>query len=170
MLDWLYPQTIEKFPSKFNGEIKVTKSRGKYSVWVGGFEQSGPIYVEKFWKKALKEVLLGTQEDLLKNVLILGLGCGTLVKLISQKWPLARITGVEIDPIMISLGKKYFGLDNYKNLKIVLGNAKKQKLSGFDLVICDAYFGNKNQLDKIKAPGTIIFNNLQGVSNQLVIQ
>mgnify|MGYP001607763770 CR=1 FL=1 len=54
MLDYLYPQTIDKLSSKFNGEIKISKSRGKYTVWIGGFEQSGGVYVEGLWKKALK--------------------------------------------------------------------------------------------------------------------
>lgn len=153
MFGWLYPQTIETVASKFNGQIKVTKFRGQYSIWTSGFEQSGPIYVEKVWKKGLEKI-----NFLPKNILILGLGCGTVVKLISQKWPRARISGVEIDPVMIKLGKKYFGLDNFSQLKIILGDAKKQKLSGYDLIICDAYLGAKDQLSKLKSKIVVMSN------------
>ena len=160
MLDYLYPQTIDKLSSKFNGEIKISKSRGKYSVWIGGFEQSGSVYVEKIWGKALKELPPLWRGELLRNikVLVLGLGCGTVIPIIFKKWPKAKIVGVEIDPVMINLGEKYFGLKNFENLKIICGDAKKQKLSGYDLIITDAYLGGKNQLTKIKSQIPILSN------------
>lgn len=166
MLGWFYPQTIETVSSPYNGQIKVTKFRGKYSVWVSGFEQSGPVYVEKIWRRALRHSGLSR----IVNVLILGLGCGSLVKLISKKWPKAKITGVEIDPVMISLGKKYFNLEKFKNLKIIQDDAKKQKLSGYDLIICDAYLGGKNQLSKLKSKIPVLFNNLdpKTLKNQII--
>ncbi|MEK7566036.1 MAG: methyltransferase domain-containing protein, partial [Patescibacteria group bacterium] len=148
--------------SKFNGEIKLKKFFGRYSVWVGGYEQSGPL-VEKLWHKALKEVLL-------RNVLILGLGCGSILKPLLKKYPHSQITGVEIDPVMIALGKKYFNLDKIANLKIIIADATKTKLKDdFDLIIYDLYSGG--ELPKIiKFPftsGQIILNYLRfGKSNE----
>ncbi len=136
MLDWLSPQTVAILQSKFNGEIKVVKTRGQYAIWVGGFEQSG-LLVENVWQKGLREISF-----LPKNILILGLGGGTLAQLINNKWPSAKMTGVEIDPAMIKLGKKYFGLSNFKNLEIIIKDvnlfSSRQK---FDLVLVDLYRG-----------------------------
>ncbi len=166
MLDWLYPQTIEVVTSKINGQIKVTKFRGRYSVWVGGFEQSGPVYVEKVWREALERIKFTP-----KKVLILGLACGTLVKLLTTKWPKAKITGVEIDPLMIQLGKKYFGLGHYKNLTIKIADAKKANLPRFDLVLADTYLGNKRvvlDLHRFLLPGgAILANHLVGVQSRI---
>lgn len=152
------------FDSKFNGQIKLTKNwRGQYSVWVGGFEQSGPVYVEKIWRDGLKRVPFVP-----KKVLILGLGCGTLVKLISKKWPRAKITGVEIDPVMINLGKKYFRLGEFPNLKIILSDAREFKPTRpFDLVLSDTYIGNKkiSQNNLKKLGRKILVNSLAGTKN-----
>lgn len=173
MMDWLYPQTIEKAVSKYNGEIKVTKFRGQYSVWVGGFEQSGSVYVEKLWRDALRHSGLSR----ISNVLILGLGCGTVVKLISKFWPAAKITGVEIDPVMIDLGKKYFALLQFPDLKIIQSHAReyiKYSKTKFDLILIDAYIGNtKSSLPTVKKllskNGIIVTNNLHGTQNKLLI-
>ncbi len=164
MLDWLYPQTVEVIKSKYNGEIKVGKFRGKYSVWVGGFEQSGSVYVEKIWRKALSNLTIKG----CGKVLVLGLGCGTVIPLVLKKCPKASIVGVDIDQVMIDLGKKYFDLNKYKNLKIVQADALqytsvlKQK---FDLIMVDIYQGEKK--GELKVPqrllarnGVIITNNL----------
>jgi len=178
MLDWLYPQTVEIVHSKINGEIEVVKSRGRYSVWVGGFEQSGSVYVEKLWKKGLREA----EKYFLhppKSVLILGFGCGTAAKLISQKWPYAHIVGVEIDPVMIQLGKKYFGLDTVSNLKIIKADACKQvrllakKKQKFDLILVDTYLGGKSSGDPdcrflLKNNGIIISNHLEGLKTEFL--
>lgn len=166
---WQWKDTI--FNSKFNGQVKLKKFLGRYSVWVNGFEQSGSNYVEKIWKNGLEKVNFFP-----KNILILGLGCGTLVKLISKKWPEARISGVEIDPVMIDLGKKYFGLDKYKNLKIILSDVKKfltKPQPKFDLVFVDFYKGNIPEKQKINYPkilnknGVILINHLEGLKNRI---
>ena len=160
------------FHSKFNGTIKLTKNwRGKPSVWVGGFEQSGPNYVEKLWSKALRHSGLSR----INSVLVLGLGCGTIVKIINDLWPEAKIVGVEIDPVMIEIGRKYFGLSDLSNLKIVQSEANeyiKCSKDKFDLIICDAYLGGKIQLLKLKkSKATILSNELNSktLTNQIVL-
>ncbi|MBI4099638.1 class I SAM-dependent methyltransferase [Candidatus Microgenomates bacterium] len=163
MRDFFYPQTVAEVKSKINGLIRVSKYRGQYSLWVGGFEQSGPVYVAKVWKKALEKVS-GTP----KTALILGLGGGTLVGLLTQNWPNTKITGVEIDPVMIALGKKYFGLGEYKNLKIIRADARKYRPTRpFDLVLADAYLGNKKvSRENLKKLGKVVLSNsLRGTKN-----
>ncbi len=142
--------------SKFNGQIKIKKYLWETSVWVGGFEQSGPL-VKAVWQKALKNVTIAP-----KSVLILGLGCGVAAKLISQKFPNALITGVEIDPVMIDVGKKFFDLSKIKNLKIVCEDAHnflKKNKTEFDLVIDDLYLGGKATAVSIKKLGKIVLKN-----------
>lgn len=129
---------LEEVKSKFNGNLKVVRSFGLGTyIQSDGLTQSGGI-VETFWKQTLKRIKNSKLE--IKNCLILGLGGGTVVKLVRKFWPTAKITGVEIDPIMIELGKKYLGL---RDVKIIIGDALKFKIDNYDLVIVDTYLGDK---------------------------
>ena len=129
---------LEERTSKYNGNLKVVKTFGMGTyIQVNGLTQSGGI-VEQIWRATLNK--LGNEE--MENCLILGLGGGTLAKLLRKKYPDAKITGVEIDPMMIELGKKYLRLDDF-NIDIKIQDANKFKLKGYDLVIIDTYLGDK---------------------------
>ncbi len=170
MIDWISPQTIENLYSDFNGVIRVQRFSGKFSLWVDGAQQSGP-WVEKVWTKVFQllptipnghsgkrgtsasrisrnndtERSWTSQDDKIK-VLILGLASGSMIPLIQKKWPEAKITGIEIDPLMIALGKKYFHLDKYENLEIKIIDANKylqNTTAKFDLIIFDLYKGKE---------------------------
>ncbi len=136
---------LQLIDSRINGTIKVKRFLWQTSVWAGGFQQSGPL-VENLWKKAIKVFSLGIQGEHLRNVLILGLGCGSVIKPLRQKFPHCHITGVEIDPEIIKIGKKYFSLSKISKLKIVCEDANdfiKKNKKKFDLVIIDLYKGQK---------------------------
>lgn len=152
ILDWFLPKDLEEVVSTYNGKIKVKKFMGRVAVWCGSYEQSGPM-VKKVWEKALEKILPP------KKVLVLGLGCGSVAEIISNKFPGAKITGVDIDPVMIRLGKKYFDLSR---VRIVIGDAfsfiriTKQK---YDLILVDLYLGG-NFPSKLSSP--IFFKNCRG--------
>jgi len=140
----LTEEKIVQVFSPINGEILVYEDLfGKYSMRIGGVSQSGGLVVD-IWKKAIEEIRNLKLE--IRNCLILGLGCGNSAGLVSQKWPSAKITGVEIDPVVMEVGEKYFGLRSIKNLTIVIGDAlipTSYKLipTNFDLVLIDLYLG-----------------------------
>ena len=108
---------------------------------IGGLLQSGGI-VADIWKKAASKFSILNFK--FSNILILGLGCGTAAKIFSKDFPDANIIGVEIDPVVIDLGKKYFQLSEIPNLKIVCRDAAEYKSTiRFDLIIIDLYLGEK---------------------------
>ena len=83
-----------------------------------------------------------------KNVLIIGLGGGTLSNTIHQIYPDANITNVEIDPAVIKVAREYFAFfENEKITSIVQdgrifvkrASIKKQK---YDWIILDAFNGD----------------------------
>ena len=108
---------------------------------IAGLLQSGGIVVD-IWKKCSTRFKI---YDLrFKNILILGLGCGTAAKIFSKNFPDANIIGVEIDQVVLNLGKKYFELDKISNLEIICQDAAKYKSKlRFDLIIIDLYLGEK---------------------------
>lgn len=144
---------MEERKSEYNGHIRVLKTWGMGTyIQSNGLTQSGGI-VESIWKSTLK--FLNHKSLIINHVLILGLGGGTLAKLLRKKYPNAKITGVEIDPVMIELGKKYLDLDKY-NVDIKIEDAIKKipklnakggysnsKTQTYDLVIVDLYNGDK---------------------------
>ena len=154
-------KVLEEKESKYNGHLKVSRSLGFGTyIQADGLTQSGGI-VGTIWKPTLNKVKKEKRE--IKNILILGLGGGTVAKYVKLFWPEAKITGIDIDPIMVELGKKYLGLGQV-DVKTKIGDAlselKKIK-EKFDLVIVDLYNGDKYP-DKFE---TEVFTNL--VKNSL---
>jgi spermidine synthase len=102
--------------------------------------------VGTIWKQTLKKLI--SQNSNLKTCLILGLGGGTVAKLVRKFWPEAKITGVDIDLEMIELGKKYLGLAEY-GVKIIIADAYNfPSLPNFpdrkyDLIVVDLYNGDE---------------------------
>lgn len=135
---------LEEKKSKFNGQIRVVRSLGFGTyVQAEGLTQSGGI-VEPIWRSTLKKI--NAKKINAKSVLILGLGGGTVAKLVQKFWPEAKITGVDIDPIMIEMGKKYLGID--KKVKIAISDASNflthhSSLPSYDLIFVDLYNGDK---------------------------
>ena len=128
--------------SPINGEITVVKSVafGTY-LSVGNLTQSGGL-LHGIWNKTLKKIKNNKIE--ISNCLILGLGGGSVAKVIRKYWPDVIITGVDIDPKMVELGKKYLGLDDL-GVKIVITDAEifLATKSKFDLICIDLYVGDK---------------------------
>lgn len=146
VIDFLSGTTVlEEIDSPINGKITVVKSLafGTY-IQVGGLTQSGGILYD-VWKKPLKKVAGNDKQ--VARVLILGLGGGTVVKLVRKFWPEAKITAVDLDPTMVELGKKYLGL-NAQDIKVVISDAfsflaghKSVTTYHFDLILIDLYVG-----------------------------
>lgn len=171
-------EVIEKVYSPINGEVLVLEDlKGKIFVRVGGITQSGGI-VEKIWEKIIKTI--SNQQLTISNCLILGLGCGSVANLLAEKWLGIKITGIEIDPKMIEIGRKYFNLGKIPNLKVVVGGGIKAvssqpsaiRQNEFNLILVDMYCGQEfpkeaeneeflNGLRRILGEnGLIIFNRL----------
>lgn len=75
------------------------------------------------------------------TVCLLGLGVGTTAKLFNRVFSPHRIVGVEIDPVIIDLGRKYFSL-NDPNLEIICTDAGEfiaETGEQFDLIIVDTF-------------------------------
>lgn len=58
-----------------------------------------------------------------KRVAVLGLGGGALCTYLHHAFPSLTIDGVEIDPVMVHLAKKYFGFTPSSNLRAHVADA-----------------------------------------------
>lgn len=182
-LSFFWPQILETVESPISGEVKVIEQFGKRRLEIGGMIQSGGI-VERIWNKALSRC----PAVCLSSCLILGLGAGTAIKILNESCRAVclsscKLIGVEIDPEIVRLGKKYFGLGEMgetRNLRIVISNAidfinqqlNNRTIEQWTLILVDLYQGREipkncqttkflESLKKIKSKnGLIVFNRL----------
>ena len=154
-------QTLEEKNSKYNGKLKVVRTWGMGTyIQAGGLTQSGGI-VESIWKSTIKRI----KKEEIKTCLVLGLGGGTVAKIIQKNWSGVKITGVDIDLTIVELGKKYLGLEN---VQIKIKDAYSFDTKGYDLVIVDVYrgdnfpekFEDEKFLKKLSKNKLVIFNRL----------
>lgn len=79
------------------------------------------------------------------RVLILGFGGGTIAKLLTKHQGLVQIDAVEIDPLMVDLGKKYLDLAE-SNVNIIIADAIKWVKDArfkYDLICVDLFANGK---------------------------
>jgi spermidine synthase len=83
-----------------------------------------------------------------KNILIVGLGGGTLATALTELIPKAYIDVVEIDPAVFSVAKEFFNYTPNKNTRIILQDARvftkraASKSRRYDLIMLDAFNGD----------------------------
>jgi spermidine synthase len=177
------PKILDEVKSAHNGLVKVVHVGNTKKIIVDNVLQSvnweSPICKRLYWGRTI-EILQEEKPDL-KNILVLGLGGGTLIHLIRQSFPEAFINSVELDPVMVEVAKKYFDLDSVTNHRIILEDALKVVVDpeaynlskhSFDVLIVDIYVGSTypdlgksgNFISALKSmvnsDGLIIFNRI----------
>lgn len=141
LMSW-FSESIVRHSEK-NGTITAIRTYGAWQVSVEGIEQTGPE-VHAMWRHAL-DVLTryrGTQR--IKKILLLGLGGGGELKMISRSFPEAALTVVEHDSEMIALAKELKLYAPFPLPTILCDDAKSavKKLQGeFDLIVIDLFRG-----------------------------
>jgi spermidine synthase len=76
------------------------------------------------------------------HVAILGNAGGTTARAFGVYYPQARIDGVEIDPAVSAVGRRYFGLSDNPRLTVITADARpflESSRSRYDLILVDAY-------------------------------
>jgi len=140
----LGPKILETLNSKYSGKLIVKKDRGDVYITTGLLTQSGGEVIKDVWNAFYEKYWWWQLQN--KSWLILGLATGTVAEIIVKKYRPTKIVGVEIDPVMIYLGRKYFDLDKIPNLEIFNIDARRYVLNTqekFDYILVDMYLGDK---------------------------
>lgn len=135
------------------GRTKVLRVDGTFaSVW-----RPDRLYTRSVWD-ALAVSLLALSPARRRDVLILGLGGGSVARLLRGVAPAARILGIELDREVIAAARRHFELDAL-DLEIRHEDARRALASlrrRFDLVIDDVFVGAGRAVHKpdwIPEPG-----------------
>lgn len=169
-LSYLVPRVVARYSTKYNRDIRVLEEKGKYKLLVDGSRQSGE-YILMLWQQALCRFGIIPSPDV-RNILVLGVGGGTVMHLLHALYPESKITGVDIDEKMIWIGKKYFGLTGF-TLEVADAQKFVKRAGRWDMIVVDLFIGAAipafvgeeefiRNMKKILAPrGILLINYLQ---------
>ena len=161
--------------SPYNGKVKVVESNGVRRLVADRYTQSRLLdetgKTNHYWDR-FKENLPLLEKN--PQVLILGMGGGTIGRILKTKYSSVKIKGVEIDPLIVELGKKFFYLDD-KDIELLVedaGSFISKDTDKYDAVCVDLFFKEKvsdllheeNFLKKVrerlKENGVVIINKI----------
>jgi spermidine synthase len=184
-----YPKVIYEVDSKINGKVRVVDVGRTRKLLANNVLQSisenSPSCPKIFLGKAAELII--KEAPTAKRILMLGLGGGTVANILSKKLPEAQIVSVELDPVMIDVAKKYFGLDSVKNHRVIEADALRVVVEpeefdlakgSFDVLYVDIFVGDQypdlgktgNFIAAVKrlvtSGGLIIFNRIYTEEHQ----
>ncbi len=137
------PEKIKLPDTPYNVNISLHRYLGQPTLVVDGLIQSGDI-MSQVWRTGIRNLI--PKSFVPQTVLLLGLGGGSNTNLVRKLYPNAAITAVDIDLLMVDIGRKYFGLGKIKNIEIVIADAldfvkKFNQDTHYDLVLVDCFEG-----------------------------
>ncbi|HEU5291665.1 MAG TPA: fused MFS/spermidine synthase [Cyclobacteriaceae bacterium] len=175
LISFFVPVT-RKVKSDHSGDLELTIFEGKKVLDTANSNYSYGT-LQRVLEFALQKIDLSD----VKNVLVMGLGGGSVIKSLRNVFNYKfGIVAVEIDPSIIELAAKEFGVTSDSQTEIVCSDAYEYVLKDykkFDLIIIDLFIDNKvpeeflsiqfwkNVKSKVRYNGSIIFNSIN-VNNE----
>ena len=180
IFSYIIPLTIYQTKSALSKSIEVTWTNGEL---VMDSQSTNYSYgsLQRILRLGLKNI--GYKKIMsMEHVLVLGVAGGSVIKtLVEEIKYKGKITGVEIDPEIITIANAYFDLDKTKNLTIVIEDAFAFVLktpTKYDLIIIDIFqdttmpnflfepFFTNRVCSLLKSHGFILFNTMLLDENQ----
>ena len=137
LLSFFYPIT-RKVKSDYSGTVEITWYNGKKHL-----NTKNANYSYGSLQKILKTGLQKIELSHYKNILLLGLGGGSVIKTLRDDLDYHhKIIAVDIDPVIISIADDEFNVIEDDNLEIICADALEfmaQNDKEFDLIIIDLF-------------------------------
>lgn len=112
--------------------------------------------VLEYTQVMMASLLLRDESSFPRNILLIGLGAGSLAKFLYRNCPLAQLTVVEIDARVVDVAREYFELPHDSlRLNIVIGDGVDYMMSTdktFDLILVDGFNEHAHPGDLNKLP------------------
>lgn len=138
LASYFYPLIIKTYHSDYSGQIELTLQNGRLVVDSPNANYSYGLLHELF-QEVLREFKFD-KDDL--EVLVLGFGAGSIAKILLHEKKLnIKLTGVEIDPIMLEIYNKYFK-ENLNFINLYQDNALhflENNKQCFDFIFIDVF-------------------------------
>lgn len=182
-------EILAKTRSRFN-EVYVIQNGTQREMW---FKGGGSFFLQsrmdtetrKFPVLVYSRMMLASLlfQHSPENILMLGLGGGSISKFLHHRFPEAQLDVVEVDPKVIKLCKNFFYLQESENYRLHAMDARifVQNQIGkksYDLILLDVYKSGSvpyhlktkefyREILELLNPGGVVASNLYGKSNRL---
>jgi spermidine synthase len=133
------------------GAIEIVDEDGVRVLQIGGnaiqsaMRLDAPDAIELDYVRAMMAFLLFCPEP--RDVLMIGLGGGSMARFIHQRMPQARVTVAEIDPGVVVVARKYFRFpESDARLDVVIGDGAKvvpARPSSCEVLVVDGFVNGK---------------------------
>lgn len=141
LLSYLYPISRKKILTQKNGQVKIVLNNGKKHL-----DSKNANYSYGSLERTLNFGLNQINLKDTKNILLLGLGGGSVIKVLRNKFKYNnKIVAVDFDKTIIEIAKNEFDINETDNLNIILSDCIKhleQNTDTFDLIIIDIFIDN----------------------------
>jgi predicted membrane-bound spermidine synthase len=170
---YLFDVLLEKRSSPYNPILKLYLSRGQLKLMTKHAVYS---YGNRYYNFRDSFYKLKIGERNIKDVLILGLGTGSIIQILEQKFRIqARYDVIELDQVVVELFEKYRNGFITSNCEVHVGDAfefMKTNQKKYDLVCMDIFSDNivpeifetseflLNLNRALKEKGVLLFNRL----------
>jgi spermidine synthase len=139
---FLLPVKVEERIGAVTPRLEIYLSNGRYTLDSAHVNYSfGGLHA--LFRRAFSRFNIRDRD--MSNALILGFGTGSVASILCDEYKKeVHLTGVEKDPVVIDLAKKYFHIDRYKNLSLHIedaGDFVENCDKKFDLVVVDIFVG-----------------------------
>ena len=157
-MKFLHSWRIRK-PEEDSESVYISEKFGVRTLHIGSdtvqssMRIARPNDLEVSYTRSMMAFLLFKPEP--RNVLMVGLGGGSLTKFIYHRLPQARIVAVEVNPRVVEVARQYFLVPpDDERLKIVVADGaeylKKDKLRA-DVMVIDGYDA-ESQVEALSTP------------------
>lgn len=141
IISYLTPVPLEVIPSNVSEQLELTLYNGKLLL---DTKRTNYSYgnLQKVLRKGLLKI--GSESiNQMQHILVLGVAGGSVIKTLTDEFKYDnKITGIEIDPVVIKIANKYFKINEISNFEIILADANqyvKETNLLFDLIIIDIF-------------------------------
>jgi predicted O-methyltransferase YrrM len=174
LFSYIIPLTIFKQKSNISHSLEVTWANGELVL-----DSSHTNYSYGSLQRILKKGLINIGFEKIRtmqDILVLGVAGGSVIKtLVNDISFKGKITGIEIDPAIITIANTYFKLNEIQNLEVLIDDASEFVLkteNKYDLVIIDIFQDSKMPdflfkkhfiqptFSLLKSEGVILFNTM----------
>jgi spermidine synthase len=131
--------------------IEIVEEDGVRVLQIGGnaiqsaMRLSAPDAIELDYVRAMMAFLLFRPDP--RDVLMVGLGGGSMARFVHARMPGTRVTVVEINPGVVTVARKYFQLpEEDGRLRIVIGEGAKEvarRPAGSDVLAVDGFVNGR---------------------------
>jgi spermidine synthase len=131
-------RVIRRYRSAYSGWLEILDDEGQRVL-----DTAQANYSYGLLQQILEEGIVAARLDGVKNILLLGLGGGSVVHSLRKRFAYdGSITAVEIDPVVIEIARDEFGLAADANLVIVEADAERfaeQHTGCYELILVDLF-------------------------------